>query len=220
MIKDSLCLLIEDQVDTREFLRSSLTSAFPGLTVIATSDLQEAHAWLDQYAMNGKHSPLPLAIIDLGLPGGSGVEIVRRLTRDEPDTLCVVVTIYDDDMYLFEALAAGARGYIVKSDDLNVSIDLLKRIENGEPPLSPSIAHRLLAHFRAPISTSFEKIELSRREQETLTLLSRGLTVREAAQEMGLSAQTVAGYVKSIYRKLHVSNRVEATRTAIRSGLV
>lgn len=220
MTKESLCLLVEDQAETREFLRAALTSTFSGFTVHATTTLRETKTWLDARGRENNREPLRLAIIDLGLPDGSGVEIVRHLARTEPETLSVVVTIYDDDIYLFDALAAGAGGYIVKGDEPNLTIDLLKRIEGGEPPLSPSIAHRLLAHFRAPVPTPPSEVELSRREKETLTLLARGLTVPEAAREMGLSAQTVAGYVKTIYQKLHVSNRVAATRAAIRLGLV
>ncbi len=218
--KDSLCLVVEDQADTREFLRASLQTTFPGVTVFAAATLRETKAWLDERVREKGRQPLRLAVIDLGLPDGSGVEIVRYLARVEPEVLSVVVTIYDDDIYLFEALAAGASGYIVKGDDSNLTVDLLKRIDSGEPPLSPSIAHRLIAHFRQSAKVSSAEVELSPRETETLTLLARGLTVAEAAREMGLSAQTVAGYVKAIYQKLHVSNRVEATREAIRLGLV
>ncbi|HTO27572.1 MAG TPA: response regulator, partial [Devosia sp.] len=102
-----LCLLIEDQPRTRDWMLGVLASAFPDLRIQTVGTLKAAHAWLDGHAHG-----LWLAIIDIGLPDGSGVDIVRRLHRDYPDVLPVVATIYDDDAHLFEAIAAGARGYV------------------------------------------------------------------------------------------------------------
>ncbi len=215
----SICLVIEDN-RTTQFLKNVVTAAFPGISVHCTQSVKEAQTWLHDRSNTSQKTPLYLALVDLGLPDGSGLDVVRLLKEKEPHAQAVVVTIYEEDKYLFEALSAGAVGYLLKRDDPAFLSDILKRILHNEPPLSPSIATRLIEYFRQPEKNSTVKTELTTRERETLTHLARGLTVAEAAGTMGLSAQTVASYVKVIYQKLHVSNRAEATREAIRRGLV
>lgn len=214
----ALCLVVEDQAAMAEALKQTVLAAFPKTEVVLKPNLQESQAWLSQ---KSKSTPLDLALVDLGLPDGSGVHLIRQIAEKEPQARSVVVTIYDDDAYLFEALSAGAHGYLLKEEEPALLVETLKRLKRDEPPLSPAIARRLLSHFQAP-SEKPEPVasDLSPRERETLTLIAKGLTVAEAAKQMGLSAQTVAGYVKIVYQKLHVSNRVEATRVAIRRGLV
>ena len=208
------CLLLEDQPTTRDWMLGVLAMAFPGVETVSVGTLKTAHAWLDK-----EGSDLWLAIIDLGLPDGSGIEIVKRLAAEFPDILPIVATIYDDDAHLFEAIAAGARGYVLKDEEANLLVGYLQRIERGEPPLSPSIALRMLSHYRGPENRPIDDAGLSPRETEVLTLLARGLTVAEAAKRLGLQPQTVASYVKVIYQKLCVTSRAEATREAIRRGL-
>jgi len=208
-----LCLLIEDQPRTRDWMLGVLGAAFPDLRVETVGTLKAAQAWLDRHG-----TELWLAVIDIGLPDGSGVDIVRRLQKHLPAVLPVVATIYDDDAHLFEAISAGARGYILKDEEADLLVNCLHRIEHGEPPLSPSIAHRMLSHFRAPTVVR-DEAGLSARETEVLTLLARGMTVSEAAFRLGLQPQTVASYVKVIYQKLAVTSRAEATREAVRRGL-
>lgn len=211
------CLLVEDQIPTCEFLTKVLNLTFPELEIVIKNNVKEALTWINEYTQTKNPPSLPLALIDLGLPDGSGVELIRHLKKHEPKTMNIVVTIYDDDHYLFSALAAGASGYLLKEHDKDLLANILKRIEHGEPPLSPSIAHRVLSHFHTASDTSND---LTARETETLTLIAKGLTVAEAAAQMKLSPQTVAGYVKIIYQKLHISSRAEATHEAIRRGLV
>ncbi len=208
------CLLIEDQPTTRDWMLGVLASAFPNVEVTSVGSLKAANTFLDQHGAG-----LWLAMIDLGLPDGSGIDIVRRLQTQFPNVLPVVATIYDDDAHLFEAIAAGARGYVLKDEEASLLVGYLQRIERGEPPLSPSIALRILSHFQGPKSQPIDDAGLSPRETEVLTLLARGLTVAEAAKRLGLQPQTVASYVKVIYQKLCVTSRAEATREAIRRGL-
>ncbi|UYO01187.1 MAG: response regulator transcription factor [Devosia sp.] len=208
------CLLIEDQPTTRDWMLAVLARAFPGIVVETVGTRKAAMAWLDKGAPD-----LWLAVVDLGLPDGSGIDIVKRLQQEFPQVLPVVATIYDDDAHLFEAISVGARGYVLKDEEADLLVGYLQRIERGEPPLSPSIALRMLSHFRAPASVPDDDAGLSPRETEVLTLLARGLTVAEAARRLGLQPQTVASYVKVIYQKLCVSSRAEATREAIRRGL-
>ncbi|MBE7732547.1 LuxR C-terminal-related transcriptional regulator [Devosia faecipullorum] len=209
-----LCLLIEDQPATRDWMLGVLDSAFPNIEVATAGSLKAAQIWLDQHG-----DELWLAIIDLGLPDGSGIHIVRRLQADHPGAMPIVATIYDDDAHLFEAIAAGARGYVLKDEEAELLVSYLQRIERGEPPLSPSIALRMLSHFRAPQNMPDDDAGLSPRETEVLALLAKGLTVAETARRLALQPQTVASYVKVIYQKLCISSRAEATREAIRRGL-
>jgi DNA-binding NarL/FixJ family response regulator len=208
------CLLLEDHPAARDMLRHILDAAFPGIAVVAVATLRAAEAAL---AMPG--ATFDLALLDLGLPDGSGIGLVRRIAVAHPTILPVVATIYDDDAHLFEAIAAGARGYLLKQEEPALLAAYLRRIERGEPPLSPAIAHRMLAHFRAPAVAARDEAGLTPRESETLTLLSRGLTIAETAAQLGLKPQTVASYVKAIYQKLNIGTRAEATREAIRRGM-
>lgn len=209
------CLLIEDHPQSMTFLQRAILECFPQLEINSFTTLSDARNWLEKY------DGLPaLALIDLGLPDGSGVEMIDYLRRKHPDTISVVVTIYDDDAHLFEALSAGANGYLLKDETPELLTAMLKRITSGEPPLSPSIAQRLLSRFRTPLEQVPAKTQLTARETETLKLLAQGYTVSEVARHLGLSPQTVASYVKVIYQKLHVSNRARATHEAIRRGLI
>jgi DNA-binding NarL/FixJ family response regulator len=222
-LRDSVCLIVEDQVPAREFIAGVVGEAFPGILSEAVPDLRRARGWLEakEYRKTGR--PLGLVIVDLGLPDGCGIEVLRLLAEAEPGALPVVFTIYGDDTYLFGALSAGAKGYLLKEESPTQLAAVLKRLEAGEPPLSPSIARRMLSFFQAgekPPEAGAEAVRLTPREQETLVLLARGLTIPEAAGKMGLSPQTVAGYVKVVYQKLHVSNRVELVREASRRRLI
>jgi len=207
------CLLVEDQPTTREWMEGVISRAFPGITITSAGTLKRAQALLDEAG-----AKYWLAVIDLGLPDGSGIDLVMRLNAGFPAVLPVVATIYDDDAHLFDAIRAGARGYVLKDEEADLLVGYLRRIERGEPPLSPSIAMRILSHFH-PSPKPVDDAGLSPREVEVLTLLARGLTVAEAAKSLGLQTQTVASYVKVIYQKLCVSRRADATREAIRRGL-
>lgn len=219
--ENGLCLLIEDQKAAIDFIQKQVQTAFPNLKVVATRGVRETQAWMTSRVKEKNKNPLALALVDLGLPDGSGVELIRRLRKEEPETINVVLTIHGEDSFLFEALTAGAYGYLLKDDNDKALVAMLKRLEEHEPPLSPAIARRLLTHLHGkPLQAASGDSELTPRERETLSHLASGLTVPEAAACMGLSRQTVAGYVKTIYEKLHVSNRAQATLEAIRRGLV
>lgn len=209
------CLLVEDIPATREWLEVALRTAFPGIAIESCTTLSAAQKVLD-----ARSTPFSLALLDLGLPDGTGLDILRRLTREAPATLCVVATIYDDDAHLFDAIMAGAQGYVLKDEDADLVGNLLERIERGEPPLSPSIARRILRHFRGvPVAPRTDEASLTARETEVLTLIAKGMTVAETARLIALKPQTVASYVKTIYSKLNVSTRAEATLEAVRRGL-
>lgn len=213
----NLCLLVEDQPATRRWMAEAIVEAVGANIIVEQASLKAARQWL---AGLGSESAYPwLAVIDIGLPDGRGIDIVRELAATSPQTRAVVATIYGDDAHLMEAITAGAQGYILKEDDRDRIVVTLRRIEGDEPPLSPSIARRMLDHFRNQPATAQAPSDLSARETETLALIARGLTVSEAAGQLGLTANTVAGYVKVIYQKLGISTRAEAACEAMRRGL-
>lgn len=202
-------LVVDDLAPSRDWLARSVERAFPGIAVRRAADLAGARAQLE---------PRPeLALVDLGLPDGSGIELIEVLAAH--GTLCVVATVFDDDAHLFPALRAGAQGYVLKDQAQDSLGDLLRGIAAGQPPLSPSIARRLLREFQ-PVAQSAEDVALSPRETDVLRLIAKGLTVPEVATMLGLTRNTTAGYVKDIYRKLSVTTRAEATLEAARRRLV
>jgi DNA-binding NarL/FixJ family response regulator len=159
-----------------------------------------------------------LCLVDLGLPDGDGVDLISLMKQLEPTTHCVVTTIFDDAEHLFPALRAGADGYLLKDEEDAVFVQNLSGILSGRPPLSASIAKRILQDFR-PEPTP-ETSPLTPRETEMLTLISKGYSSREASSQLSISYHTGAGYLKSVYQKLRVSSRAEATVKALEMGLI
>lgn len=208
-------LIVDDLASSRDWLARAATLAFPGIAITLADTLAQAIALVDP-------AP-PLALIDLGLPDGSGVELIERLHPQ--GTLCVVATVFDDDAHLFPALRAGAQGYVLKDQSPEALAGMLEGIADGHPPLSPSIARRLLRHFQpqalAPAGADAEVTPaLTQRETDVLRLVAKGVSVAEAAELLELSRHTVAGYLKDVYRKLSVRSRAEVTLEALRRGLV
>ena len=206
------CLLIEDVPEASEWLAQAVQSSFPEMSVFKAASLAEARAWL------AAHPPPELALVDLGLPDGNGVDLIVELNYRAPKTVCVVASIYDDDQHIFPALRAGAQGYLLKDQGQEAIAELLKGILAGRPPLSPAVARKMLSHFR--IAPELAAPTLTERETEVLRLIAKGLTTAEVARLLNISANTVPSYVKEIYRKLNVSSRAEAALTARNMGLV
>lgn len=211
MISLREALVVEDQADACEWLCNAVRRAFPSVEVVAVGSVADARAAL-------ANTVPQLALVDLGLPDGSGIQLIDTLNRDHPETVVVVSTVFEDDGHLFAALRAGAQGYLLKDEPRERLAELLEGIVEGRPPLSPTIARRLLDYFHAPDTARQEN--LTERERDVLTLLAKGFTVRKVAELLEISHNTAAGYVKTIYRKLNVSNRAQATLTASRLGLI
>ena len=213
-------LIVEDLPDIRIWLGQVALAAFPQLQIISAARRDEAVACVREHSFD-------LALIDLGLPDGSGVDVVAALHRNQPQALPVVVTIYDDDDHLFPALQAGAFGYLLKEQPKDILVAQLLRMAQGEPPLSPPIARRVLSYFasanqrRTQLLRQVEdEVALTERETDVLQRVAKGYTMPEIALQFGLSKHTVADHIKQVYRKLDVSSRAEATLEAARRGLV
>jgi DNA-binding NarL/FixJ family response regulator len=205
-------LVVEDNPETRGWLISCVTTAFPGLQILSAASLADAMALLEGQEFD-------LALVDLGLPDGSGMELIRALHGNQPDCYVVVATIYDDDRNLFAALKSGAKGYILKDQDRERIASYLQGIRKNQPPLSPASSKRLIDHFNSK-ADALAEAHLTPREIDVLCLIGKGYSVEDAATMLQLSSDTIKGYVKTIYTKLGVSNRSEVTLEAIRLGLI
>ncbi|ROH87797.1 DNA-binding response regulator [Stagnimonas aquatica] len=207
-------LVLEDQLPLARWLVETLEECFPGIQVHHAATLA---AGLRQ----ASNAAPDLALVDLGLPDGSGIELIRDLVNRHPACHVVVTTIYADDQHLFAALRAGAQGYLLKDQPREKTMQALRGITAGEPPLSASIARRLLRVFgeQAGQTEAAEK-RLTPRETETLSLIAKGYKIAEVAASLGVSHHTAHEFIKSVYRKLKVSSRAEAALEATRLGLV
>ena len=203
-------LIVEDLPDTRDWLTRLVEAAFPGVTCLGADSVETA---LNKLSIKS----FDLALVDLGLPDGDGTQIIEALNNLNPRPVIVVATIYDDDRHLFPALQAGAQGYLLKDQPMDQLTANLRGILDGNPPLSPAIARRLLGFFKDPTPGGES---LTNREKEALGLLAKGMKVAEMASAMGITRYTASDYVKSVYRKLNVSSRAQATLHAVRMGLI
>lgn len=153
-----------------------------------------------------------VVLMDIGLGGISGIEVVRELKAVYPEILFMMCTIYDEDEKIFEALSAGASGYILKKTSPSKLLEGIKELIEGGAPMSSQIARKVVAAFQnKPAATVDNSLDvLSKREKEILEMLSTGLLYKEISEKLSISAETVRKHVYHVYEKLHVSNRIEA----------
>jgi two-component system nitrate/nitrite response regulator NarL len=239
-------LILEDNPVARSFLCRVVRESFSdAIAITEAGDLESARRQIGPLASRQEPvDPFKLILVDLELPDGNGMELLAELSK-YPATK-IVTTLYSDDDHLFPALQCGADGYLLKEDRFEVLVEELQKIVRGQPPLSPAIARRLLTHFRqgpggqvvdsspAPLNSGFQSSRpvpmgrgapldherLTPRESEVLTYLSKGFTIKEIANLMGIKWFTVNDHIKSIYKKLNVSSRAEAAVLASKQGLV
>ena len=204
-------LIVEDLPDVADWLYRVCESCFAGANIRTANSVSDAKSAISDWTPQ-------LALLDIGLPDGSGIGIMADIFAIQPDCQCVITTIFDDSNHLFDALKAGANGYLLKDEAETVFTARLKGILDGQPPLSPSIARRMLSFFQP--EKIIPETEITPREKEVLTLIAHGYSVRNTAESLSLSHHTVASYVKDIYRKLHINSRAEATLKAMELGLI
>ncbi|WP_286760192.1 MULTISPECIES: response regulator transcription factor [Sulfitobacter] len=204
-------LIVEDIVETLRWLVDIVRSAYPAATICTANSVRTALSKLD--------GQIDLALIDLGLPDGSGLEILRGLNKASPSAIKVVTTVMGDDASIVSSLSAGADGYLLKETEAAVLSRQLTQLSMGLPAISPSVARRIMEHFRLTGPVASLDGRLTERETEVLTLISKGLRNAEVASALNIAETTVAGYIKIVYRKLGISSRAEAAWHANRLGL-
>ncbi|HEX3799927.1 MAG TPA: response regulator transcription factor [Verrucomicrobiae bacterium] len=151
-----------------------------------------------------------VVLMDIGLPGMSGIECVVELKKTTPSVQIIMVTVYEDSERIFRALKAGASGYLVKSSHPDGLLDSVRDLFGGGAPMSSHIARKVVMHFHLLGPAETEGQNLSPREGQVLSLLASGLTYREIAKKLEIGTETVRSHVKNICHKMHVRNRVEA----------
>lgn len=166
-------------------------------------------------AVNGLPLVAPdIVIMDINLPGLSGIECMRQVKDRMKKTQFMMFTVYENDEKVFEALKAGATGYLLKSASINQIMDALRELYAGGSPMSTNIARKLVSHFQHDASIQKFPDVLTNRETEILQLLAKGLLYKEIADKLSLSTGTVRQHIHNIYEKLHVQNRTEAINKA------
>jgi DNA-binding NarL/FixJ family response regulator len=198
---------VEDLDEVREGLKNFI-SLNPEFIVLATYKTAEE-------AVQGIPAQRPdIVIMDISLPGKSGIECIRDIKGDVPMTQFMMFTVYENDEKVFEALKAGASGYLLKNTGLVQMIEALRELHQGGSPMSANIARKLVQVFREQKQSDTVIEILSQRENEILQLLSRGLLYKEIAEKLSISTNTVRQHIHKIYEKLHVQNRTEAINKA------
>ncbi|WP_375597178.1 LuxR C-terminal-related transcriptional regulator [Devosia sp. Naph2] len=205
-------LIVEDISEAMTSLIRIVQSAFPEARLETARSVKEARFLITQRSWS-------MALVDIGLPDGSGLDLVRLFSDLAPETVCVVSTVLGDDAHIVAALSAGAQGYILKGQPEQVLLRQLMQIQHGVPPLSPTIARRIMEHFQRTGPVDTESNGLTGRELEVLSLLAKGLRNADVAVALELAESTIATHIKSIYRKLGISSRAEAALHATRLGL-
>jgi DNA-binding NarL/FixJ family response regulator len=218
--------IVEDDPHFRERF-ASIVAASPALALVAcAADLASAMALADAVRAD-------VWAVDLGLPDGSGIDLIRHLARHQPEADVMVVTVFGDDHHVVASLEAGATGYLLKEAMPMELVDAILSLRAGGSPISPVIARRLLRRLvpggspsaaggpaAAAVAPAPLESPLTAREVELLQLVAKGLGFAEISEVMGISPHTVTAHVKNIYRKLAVHSRGEAVYEARQLGLL
>ncbi len=203
-------LIIEDLSDVSEWLATIVTDNLAPKEIHYANNLEEAKRLILEHQYS-------LALIDIGLPDGSGIEALEKIKLKNEDCYCVITTIFEDTENIYRALKQGADGYVLKSESSEDIAIHLQGILLGKPPLSPAIAKKMITAFQPSKELT---IKLSPREQQILTFIAKGYSIPSAASLLDISPHTAADYVKQVYKKLQVNNRADAALKAYELGFV
>lgn len=228
-------LILEDQPDGVTLLTRAVGLSYPQANIVVAADL----AAVRQLDLRN----IDIALIDLRLPDGLSIDWLAEFKHAQPTVIAIVTSLYDDDELVFAALRSGADGYLLKGEGELLLARALEKVLQGEPPISPQIARKLMAQFRIP-SRASDLVEvdqfaykfteqtaaqvvievpahrLTTREDEVLALIGSGLMIKQVAAKLGIGYHTVNDNIKSIYRKLGIRTRAQAASAASKRGLV
>ncbi len=217
--------VIEDETHLRKMFELAI-AADPGLQLaFSAQSVAQAKALAQTHAAQ-------VYLVDLGLPDADGREFIRWVTENQPAAFAMVVTVFGDDEHIVSSFAAGAVGYLLKDAPADEIAQHIAEMVGGGSPISPSVARRLLQHFKVQQASLANRTSpqsptpypseqaLSPREHEVLCLIEKGLTYEEIAQVLGITWHTVTGYLRRVYRKLEVNSRGEAVFEARQRGLL
>ncbi len=208
--------IFEDNKLVRDALEAILNGT-PGYSCCGV--FADGNSW----ERNIKSSQPDVVLMDIEMPGMNGIEATQHITDEFPEIKILIQTVFNDSEKIFQALCAGASGYILKNDPPNKYLEAINEVYNGGAPISPVVAKKMLGFFsnKNVVLTSPESIDyqLSVREKEILNLMVEGNNYRAIADKSFISYETVRTHVKHIYKKLHVASRSEAIQKAIQQGI-
>jgi DNA-binding NarL/FixJ family response regulator len=203
--------IVEDDAGVRSSL-AKLIEGSPGFRCLSQHPTGESA--LQELPKTNPH----VVLMDINLPGVSGVECVRRLKPILPGTQIIMLTVYQNTEHIFNALAAGATGYLLKQTPPAELLAAIRDVHGGGSPMSSHIARKIVQSFQKPLAAARDTDNLSPRESEVLDLLAKGYLYKEIADKMGLSYATVHTHIRHIYEKLHVRSRTEAVARHLGQG--
>lgn len=206
--------LIEDNRLFRQTIASLINTQAGLECTLAAASCEEALEALER----GERPDIVL--LDIGLPGISGIDGITRILGAAPDCLILMLTSHEDDAEVFQAICAGASGYLLKPSTSDEILQAIRDLVNGGAPINAYIARKVLQEFTRDAASSHTKYGLTPREQGILKLLCEGLTLKGIARELDVSPHTVDSHVRHIYDKLHVHSRTGAVALAMRKRLV
>ncbi len=215
-------VLVEDDVNFQQALRETIENAPDMVLLSVASTRAKALQALELEEMD-------VLLVDLGLPDGSGIDVIRAAHARWPNCGIMVSTAFGDELHVMQSLEAGAAGYLLKDSAPQSMLTEIRSLHAGGSPISPLIARQILMRFRqqdksaaapAPPNTGKPRAALSAREQQVLEFITKGFTFDEIAVLMGISRHTVQTFVRRIYSKLEVSSKTEAIYEARHQGLI
>jgi DNA-binding NarL/FixJ family response regulator len=201
VVRKGICEFLEEEGDIE--------------VVAEAADGQQAVALVAEYQPD-------VAVLDIQMPGMTGIEATRRIKAEHPGVRVLILTAYDDDPYIFALLQAGASGYVLKTAGSGELVNAVRAVHQGESALDPTVAQKVIRQLTSgrPPGAQENVEALTEREVEVLRLVAQGLTNKAAGQALGISARTVQGHLANIYGKLHVSSRTEAVTEALKQGWI
>ena len=205
--------IIEDQREFREGLAFLIDSSEGYRCPQRFGSMEEA---LDPLGRD----PPDVVLVDIGLPGISGIEGIRLLNERHPGLPVLMLTVYNDDERIFEAMCAGACGYLLKKTPKARILECIREVLDGGAPMSPEVARRVVELFRQVRPPRDAGYQLTAQEQRLLTLLGEGHHYKTAADQLGITVNTVSTHMRHIYEKLQVHSKSEAVAKALRQGLI
>jgi len=201
--------IVDDEKGLRESI-AAFVNGSSGFRCVSTYSNAEA-------ALKGLPGDEPdVVLMDINMAGMSGIECVERLKAASPDMQIVMLTVYEDTDKIFKALSAGATGYLLKRLSPAKLLNAIREVQAGGSPMSASIARKVVASFQRAAPVAEKHTNLSPREQAVLDCLSKGLTYKQIADQLGISIDTIRTYLRRIYEKLHVQSRTEAVARYLR----
>jgi DNA-binding NarL/FixJ family response regulator len=196
--------IVEDNADMRESV-ALLLNRTPGLRCVSTYATAEAAV----RELSSQHPDV--ALVDIHLPGMSGIECVAKLKEQLPQLQVLMLTRYEQSDMIFDSIRASATGYLLKNTAAAELIQAVEQVHAGGAPMTMQIARKVINHFRQIPEPKMDMEKLSPREQEVLVLLARGYYYKEIGDQLGISINTLRNHLRTIYEKLHVRSRTEAT---------